>query len=139
MAKFVRFNVSCGVKGVSKRINEESLIDDKDFKTLSKMYKGKTCYVTELDMADEPGLKERILLSQAEQAENLNAIRQEVELEFKEIHDKEIAELVEKHEKYVSELTADFAAQLLAAKESEDEVPAKRKRRNTSKKKGEES
>ncbi len=139
MAKFVRFNVSCGVKGVSKQINEEGLIDDKDFKTLSILYKGKTCYVTELDMADEPGLKERILLSQAEKAENLDVIRQEVSKEVKESHDKEIAELVEKHEKYVSELTADFAAELLAAGEPEDKTPKKLKRRNTSKKRGEES
>lgn len=140
MAKFVRFNVACGVKGVAKGINEECIIDDSDFNILSKMFKLKMCYVTELDMNNEPGIKERILQSEAEKVDNLSLIREEVQKEFEEKHGGEIADLVKKHEDEKAKLQADFATQLArATRVVTEDSGGKRKGRTTTKRKGEES
>ena len=48
MAKFVRFNVTCGVSGVTKMAGDEEFIDDKDFDQLKLMFRANNPYVEEL-------------------------------------------------------------------------------------------
>lgn len=48
MGTYVEFNVKCCVKGEPKKVGERGLIDDNEFKTLSRMKRMGVPYVTEL-------------------------------------------------------------------------------------------